>query len=155
MFLKAFVPSLAIAVAACDQPIRPSPTSPSQLSVPAGPEITRVRVGESVRVTLGARDFVPFDQFGDQKWERIIQVTSGETVTAESRVVVDTNAGLGEVYVGATDYDTAKNCQYGTRSITCVIPANAEVGIGVTVYPAGPREAANPTFTFITQRVES
>ena len=136
---------LVLAVAACDQPFIPSS--------PAAPEILRVRVGESVRVTLGAEDFVPFDQFGDEKWERVIQVTSSETVTAESRVVVDNNVGLGAVYVG-TDDDTGKNCKYGTRSITCVVPANAGVGIVVTVYPAGPARAANPTFTFITQRVD-
>jgi hypothetical protein len=152
---KAVVASLAIAVAACDQPLQPLPSSPSQLSAPAAPEITRVPVGESVRVILGAQDFVPFDQFGDEKWERVIQVTSSETVTAESRVVVDNNVGLGAVYVG-TDYDTGKNCKYGTRAITCVIPANAGVGIVVTVYPGrGGGAGASPTFTFITQRVES
>ena len=155
MLPRAFVASLAIAVAACDQPLRPSPSSPSELPTPAAPEIRSVRVGESVRITLGAADFVPFDQFGDEKWERVIQVTSSETVTAESRVVVDNNQGLGAVYVGTPDPNIGKNCKYGTRSITCTIHPNTGIGIVVTVYPAGSAGAADPTFTFIAQRVES
>jgi hypothetical protein len=155
MFPKAFMALLAIAAAACDQPLPLSPSSPSQLPTPAVPQINTVRVGESLRVTLGAADYIPFDQFGDEKWERVIQVTSSETVTAESRVVVENNAGLGEVYVGTPNSNIGKNCRYGTRSITCTIPSNAGIDIVVTVYPAGPAGAANPTFTLITQRVES
>jgi hypothetical protein len=157
MFPKAIVASLAIAVAACEQPLQPSPSSPSQLSAPAASAITRVPVGESVRVTLGAADYVPFDQYGDQKWERVIQVTSSETVTAESRVVLDPNAvGLGAVYVGTDSAATGRNCTSlaGTRSITCVIPANVGLNIVVTVYPVGSVAAEPPTFTFTTQRVE-
>ena len=152
---RALVASLALAVAACDQPVQPSPSSPSQLPAPAAPAITSMRVGESVRITLGAADFVPFDQFGDEKWERVIQVTSSETVTAESSVVVDKNAaGLSAVYVGTSDPNIGKNCKYGTLSITCTIPANAGIGVVVTVYPAL-SAVADPTFTLITQRVGS
>jgi len=145
---------LALAVAACDQPFIPSsPATPPQPPAPAAPEINSVRVGESVLITLGAADFVPFDEFGDEKWVRVIQVTSSETVTAESRVVVDNNSGVSSIYVGTRDPNIGRNCKSGTRSITCTIPANAGIGIVVTVYPAG--RVTNPTFTFITQRVDS
>ena len=154
MLRRALVASLLIAIAACDQPLQRSPSSPSPSPTPAAPETTTVRVGESVRVTLGATDFVPFDQYGDEKWERVIQVTSSETVTAESRVIVDNGAGLSTVYVGTPDPNIGKNCKYGTRSITCVVPSNGGISIVVDVYPAG-SAAVIPTFTFTAQRVES
>ena len=154
MLPRAMIASLVIAVAACDRPLPLSP-SPAQVPAPAAPEIRSVRVGESVRITLGPGDFIPFDQFGDEKWERVIQVTSSETVTAEARVVVDNKVGLGVIYVGTPDPDIGRNCKYGTLSITCTISPNGGIGIVVTMYPAAPAGAADPTFTFITQRVES
>ena len=163
MSTRVAVMCLSIAVAASGSECAPTlPLAPSAPASPVNP-IVRMGVGESVPVTLGPADFVAFDQFGDSKWERVIFVTSNETLTVETRIVLDDNTQLVDprlVFVGITSSETAKNCGYGARSVACTIPANGEIPIVITLYP-GPgvtysngQPAVSPTFTVITRRVE-
>lgn len=160
MAAKVTVICLSIVIAACGSGY--SPTQPlAPMPAPEAPvRITRIGVGESVRIALGSEDYIPFDQYGDDLWRRELYVTSNETVTVESRVVVDDNSLIRALYVGS-NYETGKNCKYGSRSITCTIRANTEIPIIITAYPGpatpylfGIGPAVHPTFMFIAQQVE-
>ena len=165
MSAKTIVACVAIALSACDQPLSPSPSpAPSQLSAPApaAPEIIKIRAGESVRVVLGLQNYEPFDRFGDSYWRRFVYLTSSETVTVEFGAIVDGNTDLVDAISVGTTNASGGQCAPFPRSNTCVIPANTELEVLVTLYPGkgviyipGIGPVAHPTFTFFARRIES